>query len=126
MMFRVLALFIVGLSFGCGKIEMPPARPPSVPPSAVWAGGEDGGAWIDCQFDPDVEADFCSVYFDRSGELWARTHFVLSDSGVGVPVEDLSFTGFDGLKIYLGDGRYLVPQPQREDDHISLAPIDAS
>jgi len=104
---------------------MPPPRPPSVPEKAVWAGGEDGGAWIDCSLDTEKNADFCTVYSDRSGEIRARTHFVLKGSGVGISEAELSYLGFDGLRIYLKEGRYLVPLRYYRGEKLHLAPVEA-
>ncbi len=43
-------------------------RPSTVPKSATWAGGADGGAWIDCN--PVGETFDRTVYHERSGEGW--------------------------------------------------------
>lgn len=56
--------------------------------------------------------------------MWARTHFVLKDNGVGIPEAELVYSGFDGLRIHLKDGRYLVPLRYHLGEKIGLAPID--
>jgi hypothetical protein len=120
----LLLLAFVFFVYACEKVEMPPPRPTNVPEEAVWAGGEDGGAWIDCSLDIEKGANFCTVYFDRDGDVWARTHFVLRDSGTGLPKSELTYSGFDGLVIYLSEGRVLEPLRYHLGEKISLAPID--
>jgi len=45
----------------------PAARPLSVPASATWSGGEDGGNWFDCARQADASYR-CAVYADVTGE----------------------------------------------------------
>jgi hypothetical protein len=89
-----------------------PARPPTVPADAVWAGGPDGGAWIRCEKRP---ADYlCAVYDDSIGAQWARGRFVLQGGPSTGPGGSLEFSGFDGESIHLLDGRTLRPvRPER-------------
>jgi len=55
----VVALILLGF-----EIETyPPKRPVGLPSSAEWAGGRDGGAWIDCEKTNESLGSYrCSVY----------------------------------------------------------------
>lgn len=86
-----------------------PERPPSVPETAVWAGGVDGGAWIECSVELEQKANWCTIWSDQTGEVWARTSFVLRDTGKPVSDTELTYTGFTGTYIGLADGRMLEP-----------------
>jgi len=85
----------------------PPKRPSTVPASAVWAGGADGGDWIDCRAGRDSNP--CTVYNDQTGEVELAGEFILEDTRQPVPLGDLQYAGgTDGERIYLKDGRRLV------------------
>lgn len=86
-----------------------PERPSTVPETAVWAGGVDGGAWFECSLNIKKNANWCTIWSDQTGDLWARTHFVLQDSGQPVSNSELDYSSFDGTDIQLVDGRLLVP-----------------
>lgn len=61
----------------------PESRPLFVPVSAIWAGGADGGQWIDCLPLSTVEFK-CEIYADTTGELIERGEYLLSrESGFG-------------------------------------------
>lgn len=49
---------------GCGPVD--PPRPTSVPASATWCGGPEGGAWVDCT-SLGAGVVRCSIYADASG-----------------------------------------------------------
>ena len=54
-----------------------PERPASVPQSAVWRGGLDGGNWVNClEKDGILE---CAVYW-QTGDLYSRQQFELCRS----------------------------------------------
>ena len=58
--------------------SQPPDRPAAVPVSAEWAGGPEGGAWINCSMatkEPTVSYD-CSL-FNEDGTVWAQGIFIL-------------------------------------------------
>jgi hypothetical protein len=89
--------------WGCTTRPEIPPRPSSVPKSATWAGGADGGAWIDCK---GVGENFrCVIYNDRSGEVWARGEYELQPRGAD---RSLTYGGFDGDTIHLVGNRRLV------------------
>jgi hypothetical protein len=105
----------------CSRIE-PPAHPASVPGSAVWAGGSDGGAWIDCRLaykEPYV-AYTCNLFQDVGRPLASGT-YVLADVRYerGKPVyqptgsltrADVSrYEAFDGVSVLFHGSRILIP-----------------
>lgn len=110
------------LTLACGVPV--PARPANVPGSAEWAGGADGGAWIDCRWEAKEPATLysCTTFNDNTGEVWARGQFVLSRTNrapephegrfitIAGPRSDRpSYRSFDGSVIYLSTGELLVP-----------------
>ena len=113
-------MFVAFLS-GCTQVEAPP-RPSNGPPSAVWAGGTDGGAWIDCSFawkEPHV-AYTCNTFTD-SGHPWASGAYVLAEirrNGSEIAYEPLGafaridasdYISFSGTFINLTGDRVLLP-----------------
>ena len=112
----LMVAFLILLT-GCATTAAPP-RPQGVPTSAVWAGGADGGAWIQCKpvaKEPHLHYD-CTVYFE-SGSVWVSGGFVVAERKSGKdefpggywPPEIRSFNSFDGRTIYLSETRRLVP-----------------
>lgn len=94
-----LLSFPVLLVAFCGlKIELP-VQNPQVPASVVWAGGVDGGSWIDCKMSEEEDLVSCSVYEDTTGELGARGLFAPVDPSAMEYVRKRKFTAYDGEKI---------------------------
>lgn len=111
--FRCLLIAVAGL-IGCSSEVKPPQRPSKVPPTAVWAGGVDGGAFVDCAVRPDG-LNGCIVYYDSTGEIWMSGVFELKGAGKGATQSELRYAFADGHGIGLLGGGYLVP-------HISSGP----
>ena len=88
-----------------------PKRLSDIPESAVWAGGPDGGAWIECQVASDGKSNPCKVWSDQTGRLEAQGEFHLEREQRAAAKEELRFTGYGGTQIYLADNRVLVPLP---------------
>lgn len=70
----VQALFLMCLGailYEGGKrlAEMPPSRPSHVPSAATWAGGRDGGPWINCMPTGRQNVLRCDVYGHLSGTV---------------------------------------------------------
>ena len=84
----------------------PPARPASVSANASWAGGPDGGGWIDCRVS-DGAAYRCTI-FDDQGELWSSGRYKLDRPRAGALVP-ADYNAFDGESILLKDGGRLIP-----------------
>lgn len=118
----VVVLTGIVLLAGCEmKPEVPP-RLPGISPTAVWAGWIDGGAWIECWFDPQANANWCTAWNDQTGEVVARTHYVLSSNGKGVPDHELKYRSFGGVHIELQDGRVLKPLRKTYKDEPAIEP----
>ena len=104
----ILAVFLLlsGLSVGC-ETNLAPRRPKGVPGSAVWAGGPDGGSWIECKVALDQRGCFCTVYDEWTGEVSAHGTFIPRDTGASVRADELKYEFFDGTAIVLNNGRIL-------------------
>lgn len=105
----VLCLPLLACQHG-SELE-PPPRPRGVPAAAVWAGGVDGGDFI--QLSPAKAAGtyFAKIYNDHSGELDFSGELRLSKpSAARIDVNDpKSYSGWDGETLHLRDGRSLKP-----------------
>lgn len=114
-------VFVTLLVLACTGVETQP-RPKNVPPSAVWAGGSDGGAWINCRFaykEPYV-GYACTMFTDH-GSTWAEGQYVLANirhdggrslyepAGALARVDSADYQFFDGVKINLRNNRALLP-----------------
>jgi hypothetical protein len=69
------ALLVGGALFGWsakgwfGKEAAPvPSRPANIPASALWAGGQDGGVWVNCAKSSERQFE-CSIYAQSTGVL---------------------------------------------------------
>lgn len=117
---RGVLVMILAAGLACCANLAPPPRPAAVPPSAVWAGGADGGSWIDCRWttkEPVIAYD-CRVYDDPSGDLSAEGYYVLGRCGREFEPEPggpfgggtfSSYDAFDGTVIFVSRARCLVP-----------------
>jgi hypothetical protein len=95
----------------CNQGEVkPPPRPSTVPTSAIWSGGSDGGAWYACSFSA-KDSNACSIYSD-DGTLWIRAHYRLQDEKRAATISEFQhpFVDFipDVRTIYLEGGKKMV------------------
>lgn len=97
------AAALIVAAVGCRHSKQP-ERPAKVPVSAVWAGGPDGGSWIECSHDDAGENYACTVYSDSTGDIEAKGRYSFHGSRSSPPAL-LRFSGFDGETILLTDGR---------------------
>jgi hypothetical protein len=85
-------------------------RPLSVPATAMWLGGADGGVYILILKQVGAESDvyYGEVYY-QNGELWYKGKLFLTPKVS--PVLDYKnpdiYSGWDGDTLYLNDGRVL-------------------
>jgi len=100
-------ILLCGALLGCNRDE-PRAKPSAVPASAVWAGGPDGGAYIDCGPSQKGEPNACTVYHDGTGEVWGSGRFVLPGQR-GASAAQLKYSGADGVSIFLRGDLMLSP-----------------
>jgi hypothetical protein len=103
-----VVLFVVAAIVDCGSRVHEPPRPVNVPKTATWAGGSDGGAFIECRVMTDG-FDFCTVYNDSTGEVWMHGRYGLKGKNRGATESELVYSFADGDGIGLVDGGYLVP-----------------
>lgn len=112
---RTLSLLTLLVACSC---TVPPDRPTSVPADAVWAGGSDGGAWIDCGMSTKepLTTFWCSV-FHENGDVWVeRGSFALVERTpagyelIEGPFHSAHPIRFDGEVIDLRGSRLLIPE----------------
>lgn len=87
-----------------------PERPKSVPHSAIWVGGADGGVFVAIRREEtDPQGLYrASVYYE-SGELWYSGRLEMKPKGELLSLQDATeFLGWDGEVLYCADGRKLV------------------
>jgi hypothetical protein len=106
----LFALFLgAAVILGCKRKEVP--RPPGLPSSAIWAGGEDGGSFIDCTPSRSGEPNECTVY-DESGSVYMeRRNYTIQGSKRGARLDELRYEYADGSNIGLKGGLTLTPVP---------------
>jgi len=113
--FRLLVVFLsVTSAISAGCKQQAPSRPKGVPASAVWAGGVDGGAFFECAPSRQGEPNTCTVYNDRTGEVYMKGKFVLAGQSRGAKADELKYDSADGNRIYLEHDLVLSPLPQEK------------
>ena len=65
----VLVVIVALVGFGLSRKQKPPKRPASVPLSAVWVGGPDGGVWVEVKGIVNDKTIDCGIYNDQTGGL---------------------------------------------------------
>ena len=86
------------------SLSPPPERPASVPSSAVWAGGADGGSWIACEPLGGRRYD-CAIYYEGDGAVWDQGLFEFVSGPRGAePRDPLRYSHFNGVRVLLSDG----------------------
>jgi hypothetical protein len=73
-------LFLLPIIFfliGC-KASSPPFRPRGLASTAIWVGGSDGGAWMDCGLaTKEPRNEYSCSLFHENGDLWSKGSFLL-------------------------------------------------
>ena len=117
----ILFAFFLTSIVACKGSLTPPPRPHSVPLDAVWAGGAEGGSWIQCVLAKPQDAVYqCKVWEDYEGSVNAQGSFILRkyqwEKNLGKasyqkinPPQTLRFDFYDGFGIYLKDSQVLLP-----------------
>ena len=126
---RSIAFLVLALS-GCDYGQHnPPERKSGIPETAVWAGGVDGGSWIQCTREHGIEYS-CAIYNDYTGHILAKGTFLhrkLTYDADERKTEVVSLEGqqklppyvhYDGIFIHLAGEEALVP------DGIIMSPFD--
>ena len=109
-LFRVLPVVAVLALAGCDRAHAP-KRPDAVPVSAVWAGGVDGGVFIDCAPSLKGEPNPCTVYNDGTGDVEMSGKFTLKGQTRGAASDELRYAFADGESVGLQGGSELIPLP---------------
>ena len=110
-----MALAIALAAFGCSQGSSQPARPKSLPASAFWVGGADGGVFVDVQ--PAgagaARSQYRGTIYHPDGEVWYAGALQLQPA-TAAPL-DLSnkqqFEAWDGTRLLLSGQRVLVARP---------------
>ena len=121
-MSRVTIGILLLVFTACTETVTPPPRPANVPASAVWAGGVDGGAWIDCRFSfKEPFPGYTCKTFNDNGIPWTAGTYVLADvhrrdgAVTYTPAAEVArakpsqYVGFNGTIVELTGDRALVP-----------------
>lgn len=99
----------------CTTVSQEPALPPSVPSDAFWVGGSDGGVFVRLEAAAAPTGVYRGAVYIEDGSIWFEGEFRLEPGdGQSLNVADRRlFTGWDGTRLLLGDGRKLVAVTQR-------------
>jgi hypothetical protein len=107
------ALILSVLATSCSGASLMPAKKPSgVPSDAIWVGGADGGAYVQCVFEKKNNVDRCSVWNDYTGNLVESGDYIIASQNRPATQSELrkiSFPDFGGA-IYLKNGLVLRRQ----------------
>jgi hypothetical protein len=82
----------------------------------VWAGGVDGGNFLDCDVDTAHDVNRCLVYNDATGDVAGGGFFRLSGANRAARLDELRFQFFDGDNIVLSVGALIPVPPIRPPD----------
>lgn len=98
----VTALLVAGATYlyiGLGFCEScdysPSQRPAGVPPTAVWAGGPDGGSYIACEIEDAPDVNTCRVWNDFNGALIEHGEYRLLKEKRAANMGELEFRWAD-------------------------------
>jgi hypothetical protein len=109
----IFLVALVALALACEYKESEPVRPKGVPQQALWVGGPDGGVFTEVQSVPSkTDIYMVTIYHDRTGTVLYRGLAEVRPTGGGLlRVNDpRAFSGWDGEKMILADGRTLEPE----------------
>lgn len=108
----ILCVFIVGfyiLNNAEIESEMPP-RPESIPQSALWVGGPDGGVYVvlDNKSNENPAIYNAKIFHSEGSTSYIGKLIINTPTNPSFDFNDTSFyTGWDGDTLYLKDGRSL-------------------
>lgn len=111
----IMLWLVVFFIFGCNietKTQMP-ERPSSVPESAIWVGGPDGGVFVLVKkhIDVDDKIYLAKVYYVSGDIAYNGLMKLYPDGSSEFDVEKKeSFVGWDGDNLYLSNNRCLKVQ----------------
>src|SRR5690242_1295105 len=96
-------------------MRYPPDRPKGIPESANWAGGWDGGSWVDCSTGATEEYNRCQI-FDEQGVLIFTSGYRLRNLNRAAERTELRYRYVDGTAILLRGGLVLDPVAGKPDE----------
>lgn len=123
MKFKYSLFLIISLSFCAlalslrAEVEVtPPPRPENVSDYAIWAGGFDGGAWIEQR--GNANGRFSYWIYNDNGRIWAIGEFIYchlskteprySSVNIDSIPETFDYSGFDGSTIMFSNYDYIL------------------
>ena len=86
----------------------PPPKPKSVPESAFWVGGHNGGVFVSIFKEKNSKLYFGTIYFDTNGEIWYQGKFQYTGNASFNVVDKSLYTGWDGDFLFLSNGKKLI------------------
>ena len=109
---RIFTCIVILFLFACQPATSyePELRPESVPVSALWVGGADGGVYVDISLDAENYSG--TIYTDSTGDVWYSGSFIYSGTAEFDVNAAGSYTGWDGEMLYLANGEYLKAEQQ--------------
>jgi hypothetical protein len=78
----LISLFTLAMWSACGRFsreDIPRVRAVNVPAGTVWAGGSDGGSYIDCSPQDTDGTNPCTVYDESTADIWMSGRFIVID-----------------------------------------------
>lgn len=103
------SIWLVLLCTSCdrnARLE-PEKRPVGVPNTAIWAGGADGGCYIQCRVELKLDVNRCNVWNDYTGDSTGWENYRLVTSNRAATAKELKFEGASTDYIYLQNGQVL-------------------
>lgn len=109
----VVLLPMLAAIASCTTEPPEPPRPGSVPNTAFWVGGADGGVFVQLERRlSDPRGVYQAKVYYEAGEVWYEGPLVLDPlDGADVNIADRRiFSGWDGTQLILVDGRVMRKQ----------------
>jgi hypothetical protein len=102
--FKLEAIWVaISAALATSCMRYPPDRPRTIPASARWAGGWDGGGWVDCSAGTAVEFNVCHIY-DETGKLGLIARYRLKGLNRAALPSELRYRYVTGEVIGLENG----------------------
>lgn len=102
--------------------QPPPPRPASVPKSAFWCGGLDGGVFVEIAAHPQKKRLYRGTIYTEAGDIWYRGDFRMDPQNPGRPPRrgQAWCGGWDGTRLYLSQGGALLAVDAEKSGNRSL------